>query len=558
MSVSNKEADDIKGTVDTVTGQIDRLKKQRDELDPSKSVTNKLNDFLFGDVGDLDRQISVLEGKLKGAKARLTLDQTTTPDLAPILAPDLAPRSPGIVNLKDGDKKGGRASGKSQAEKDADAAEKFVQQLQAQAFKIQEKTAYEQLFFDLQLKGLNLSEGQMDKAIGLVTAIDMAKESEKTKAAQIERQNALYEVQDVLLGKQNQYALELAGYGLGAKAVAEMRERIGLLDQYQQKMDKMRQDQANAIAGAGSDSDVERINAQYAERLELTKEALAQELAMYDEYIAQKRLKEEDWQAGAMAGLQSYMESSRDVYGQTQQLVVDAFGAMENTLVEFVKTGKLDMQGLFSGIAEDVLRMLIKMGTQMVLHKLLGDTLQAAGVATAVAAGSATAAAWAPAAAMASLASFGANAAPASLGIASTVALSQGMALAGFADGGYTGAGGKFDVAGMVHKGEGVLSQRDIGAMGGPSAFEAFRASLHTGYADGGYVSAAQPGYSGESKSAPAIVNIIEDNSKAGKVEQKTDDMDRQIINVFVRNIRSGGDAAEALQGAYGLSRAGR
>lgn len=511
-------------------------------------------------LNNVRKKITEVSGKAMQASQALKdfADlQSPAPSSAAAIGPDLKPRAPGIINLKDGDKKTGR-TGKSQAEKDADAAEKFVQQLQAQAFKIQEKTAYEQLFFDLQLKGLNLSEGQMDKAIGLVTAIDMAKESEKTKAAQIERQNALYEVQDVLLGKQNQYALELAGYGLGAKAVAEMRERIGLLDQYQQKMDKMRQDQANAIAGAGSDSDVERINAQYAERLELTKEALAQELAMYDEYIAQKRLKEEDWQAGAMAGLQSYMESSRDVYGQTQQLVVDAFGAMENTLVEFVKTGKLDMQGLFSGIAEDVLRMLIKMGTQMVLHKLLGDTLQAAGVATAVAAGSATAAAWAPAAAMASLASFGANAAPASLGIASTVALSQGMALAGFADGGYTGAGGKFDVAGMVHKGEGVLSQRDIGAMGGPSAFEAFRASLHTGYADGGYVSAAQPGYSGESKSAPAIVNIIEDNSKAGKVEQKTDDMDRQIINVFVRNIRSGGDAAEALQGAYGLSRAGR
>lgn len=511
-------------------------------------------------LNNVRKKITEVSGKAMQASQALKdfADlQSPAPSSADAIGPDLKPRAPGIVNLKDGDKKTGR-TGKSQAEKDADAAEKFVQQLQAQAFKIQEKTAYEQLFFDLQLKGLNLSEGQMDKAIGLVTAIDMAKESEKTKAAQIERQNALYEVQDVLLGKQNQYALELAGYGLGAKAVAEMRERIGLLNQYQQKMDKMRQDQANAIAGAGSDSDVERINAQYAERLELTKEALAQELAMYDEYIAQKRLKEEDWQAGAMAGLQSYMESSRDVYGQTQQLVVDAFGAMENTLVEFVKTGKLDMQGLFSGIAEDVLRMLIKMGTQMVLHKLLGDTLQAAGVATAVAAGSATAAAWAPAAAMASLASFGANAAPASLGIASTVALSKGMALAGFADGGYTGAGGKFDVAGLVHKGEGVLSQRDIGAMGGPSAFEAFRASLHTGYADGGYVSAAQPGYSDESKSVPAIVNIIEDNSKAGKVEQKTDDLDRQIINVFVRNIRSGGDAAEALQGAYGLSRAGR
>lgn len=512
-------------------------------------------------LNNVRKKITEVSGKAMQASQALKdfADlQSPAPSSAAAIGPDLKPRAPGIVNLKDGDKKTGR-TGKSQAEKDADAAEKFVQQLQAQAFKIQEKTAYEQLFFDLQLKGLNLSEGQMDKAIGLVTAIDMAKESEKTKAAQIERQNALYEVQDVLLGKQNQYALELAGYGLGAKAVAEMRERIGLLDQYQQKMDKMRQDQANAIAGAGSDSDVERINAQYAERLELTKEALAQELAMYDEYIAQKRLKEEDWQAGAMAGLQSYMESSRDVYGQTQQLVVDAFGAMENTLVEFVKTGKLDMQGLFSGIAEDVLRMLIKMGTQMVLHKLLGDTLQAAGVATAVAAGSATAAAWAPAAAMASLASFGANAAPASLGIASTVALSQGMALAGFADGGYTGAGGKFDVAGMVHKGEGVLSQRDIGAMGGPSAFEAFRASLHTGYADGGYVSAAQAGYAGgQGQGGQAIVNIIEDSSKAGQVEEKKDDMDRHIINVFVRNIRGGGEAAEAIQGTWGLDRKGR
>lgn len=549
----------VEGNIKTLREELQGLEGDKKRYLNSGSDTRAIDDAIK--QTELKRKyLDAQRNNALDAENALLLGNYKPRRSASLLAPDLIPKSPGIVNLKDGDKKGGgaRASGKSQAEKDADAAEKFVQQLQAQAFKIQEKTAYEQLFFDLQLKGLNLSEGQMDKAIGLVTAIDMAKESEKTKAAQIERQNALYEVQDVLLGKQNQYALELAGYGLGAKAVAEMRERIGLLDQYQQKMDKMRQDQANAIAGAGSDSDVERINAQYAERLKLTKEALAQELAMYDEYIAQKRLKEEDWQAGAMAGLQSYMESSRDVYGQTQQLVVDAFGAMENTLVEFVKTGKLDMQGLFSGIAEDVLRMLIKMGTQMVLHKLLGDTLQAAGVATAVAAGSATAAAWAPAAAMASLASFGANAAPASLGIASTVALSQGMALAGFADGGYTGAGGKFDVAGMVHKGEGVLSQRDIGAMGGPSAFEAFRASLHTGYADGGYVSAAQPGYSGESKSAPAIVNIIEDNSKAGKVEQKTDDMDRQIINVFVRNIRSGGDAAEALQGAYGLSRAGR
>lgn len=37
------------------------LKKMREGLDPSKSFTNKLNDIVFGDVGDLDRQIAVAE-----------------------------------------------------------------------------------------------------------------------------------------------------------------------------------------------------------------------------------------------------------------------------------------------------------------------------------------------------------------------------------------------------------------------------------------------------------------------------------------------------------------
>lgn len=58
---------------------------------------------------------------------------------------------------------------------------------------------------------------------------------------------------------------------------------------------------------------------------------------------------------------------------------------------------------------------------------------------------------------------------------------------AGYAEGGYTGPGGKYQVAGYVHAGEGVLSQDDMAALGGPAAFEAFRRGLH-GYADGGYV----------------------------------------------------------------------
>ena len=56
----------------------------------------------------------------------------------------------------------------------------------------------------------------------------------------------------------------------------------------------------------------------------------------------------------------------------------------------------------------------------------------------------------------------------------------------GFADGGFTGHGGKYDPAGIVHKGEGVLTQEEIAALGGPSGFYALRQSIKNGFADGG------------------------------------------------------------------------
>ena len=77
------------------------------------------------------------------------------------------------------------------------------------------------------------------------------------------------------------------------------------------------------------------------------------------------------------------------------------------------------------------------------------------------AAAAATAAAWAPAAAMTSLASFGANSAPAMAGLTATTALSESLALAsmaGFQSGGYTGEMGVNQVAGIVHGKEFVMN----------------------------------------------------------------------------------------------------
>ena len=58
----------------------------------------------------------------------------------------------------------------------------------------------------------------------------------------------------------------------------------------------------------------------------------------------------------------------------------------------------------------------------------------------------------------------------------------------GFSGGGYTGHGGKYEPAGIVHKGEGVLTQEEIKALGGPQGFEDLRKSIRRGYATGGLV----------------------------------------------------------------------
>ena len=47
--------------------------------------------------------------------------------------------------------------------------------------------------------------------------------------------------------------------------------------------------------------------------------------------------------------------------------------------------------------------------------------------------------------------------------------------ISGFSEGGYTGAGGKYDVAGVVHKGEVVFSQSDVARLGGVNNVESMR-----------------------------------------------------------------------------------
>jgi hypothetical protein len=56
--------------------------------------------------------------------------------------------------------------------------------------------------------------------------------------------------------------------------------------------------------------------------------------------------------------------------------------------------------------------------------------------------------------------------------------------------------------------------------------------------------------------SAPVTINLHEDASKAGQVQQ-SENKDGRVIDIFVANIRQGGSAARALESTYGMARRG-
>lgn len=67
----------------------------------------------------------------------------------------------------------------------------------------------------------------------------------------------------------------------------------------------------------------------------------------------------------------------------------------------------------------------------------------------------------------------------------------------GFADGGYTGAGGKYQPAGIVHAGEVVWSQDDVAAWGGPQAVDSMRRARSAALGFTGDAYQLGPGYAG-------------------------------------------------------------
>ncbi len=136
-------------------------------------------------------------------------------------------------------------------------------------------------------------------------------------------------------------------------------------------------------------------------------------------------------QTGFSDAMREMTRQMSDFKTQTKDALINIKNEISNGLgnaIADIVTGTKTAKEAFADFAKSVISMIIKTGVQMAINFAMSRIMMAVLGATGATAAATTASAWAPAAAMVSLATFGANSAPAIAGMITANATAMGLA----------------------------------------------------------------------------------------------------------------------------------
>lgn len=234
----------------------------------------------------------------------------------------------------------------------------------------------------------------------------------------------------------------------------------------------------------------------------LSDEGYQSELKAAEDYYAAEDALRINWLAGAKKGWAEYQDSATNVYSSVSQIAQAGLNGLADALTSMVTTGKASIKdfgtSMLKMIVEVINRLLIAYAVQQALGWI----------------------------------SAGASATSTAASAGSTGAMGMSTSYAAYDEGGYTGSGGKYEPAGVVHKGEFVFTKEATQRIGVSNLYGMMR-----GYADGGVVDGAGMMY-GASSSGTAGVNVQTTvNVSTGSDQQQSASQNAALTKAYQQTI---------------------
>lgn len=320
---------------------------------------------------------------------------------------------------------------------------------------------------------------------------------EKDKVLELARQKAELGDQIVLQERANKLAED------NRKKILQINNEAknidlgaGLSSREQQRAKEIQALQSNQVNAGGAIDDVD-----FQQLLEARRNFYAQEDAL-----------RENWLAGVNQSFANWAESATDAFSIAGSLTTTVFEGITDQITDLVTTGETN----FREFTVNILKQIAKIAAQLLIVKAIES----------------------------SLSSFGGTG-----GVIGSIASAIG---GGFANGGYTGNGGKYQPAGTVHRGEFVFTKEATSRIGVKNLY-----ALMKGYANGGVVGGPSGYANGGLVSGGTDVNVsgitVNVNSGIGSDPEQAKALQNGVKAIVAEEIsqsfQQGGKAYAYLRG---------
>lgn len=159
------------------------------------------------------------------------------------------------------------------------------------------------------------------------------------------------------------------GVGLSDRQNAINGDLNGISDRANQQRLDLARDKADAARNMSAEEYQAKLEAINRSERDLTQTTLSN--------YEQMSVAQSDWRNGATSAFSNYLDSARDVAGQTRSLFTNAFSSMEDAVASFVTNGKFSFADFTKSILADMARIATRQAASGLLSGLAGTAIGA-------------------------------------------------------------------------------------------------------------------------------------------------------------------------------------